>query len=139
MKDTIRKAGHAWQTMPIIADVDSSVPSCMVNRSPCITGSRGVTGHWLVDQQRRLSIQERSRLMGFDFDRIAGCKGFMSDNQLGELLGNAITAEPFGSPVVVFFFAFSTIPSETNQGEPPKHAQRPLIHTVVSSSSFGFC
>lgn len=99
--DAIKQALHThgidWRHAPVVADIDGSKPNYAVDMSPCLTGSRGQKGFWLLDQQRRMTLPERARSMGMDFTRVSIGRAAMSENMFGQILGNSITLEPLGS------------------------------------------
>ena len=74
---------------PWILDCNSSAGrakgSCGI--SPCLTRSRG-QGHWITNRGRRMNVSEMLRLQGWrgPFVKVS------SDAQLGQLLGNAMSA-----------------------------------------------
>eukprot|EP00959_Pyramimonas_sp_CCMP1952_P177249 3705033-Pyramimonas_sp.AAC.1 len=96
-KNLAQNGIKTWKDVPVIADIDGMVPNFLVDRSPCLTAKRGPKGFWLLDQQRRMTPQERARVMGMEFSRVAPALRIMSENQFGEVLGNSITLEPMGS------------------------------------------
>jgi len=71
-----------------ICDIDSSKPHWMHNCSPCLTHARA-SGHWVSSRGRRLSIDERLRLMGMDPKHIK--KDIVTERQLGGLIGNSMS------------------------------------------------
>jgi DNA (cytosine-5)-methyltransferase 1 len=73
---------------PWVLDCDSSPDRSrgIYAISPCLTRARG-RGHWITNRGRRLNISEMLRLQGWNgpFNQV------VTDSQMGELLGNAIS------------------------------------------------
>ncbi len=74
----------------IAVDCDSSRGTWMVEKSPCITATRGRNGgHWVCCKNRRMTIAEMLKAQGVDPTKInTSCIG---RRQLGEAIGNSMT------------------------------------------------
>ena len=99
--DAIKQALHVHgiecRRAPVVVDIEGSKPHYAVDMSPCLTGSRGQRGFWLLDQTRRMTLPARACSMSMDFTRVSSGCSIMSENMFGEILGNSITLEPLGS------------------------------------------
>ncbi len=67
-------------------------PTCMTDRVPCITRTRGAAGgYYITSVQRLLTVEEMLNLQGLplSYRKVARREG-VSDRQLGQIVGNAI-------------------------------------------------
>ena len=67
-------------------------PTCMTDRVPCITRTRGAAGgYYITSVQRLLTVEEMLNLQGLplSYRKVARREG-VSDRQLGQMVGNAI-------------------------------------------------
>jgi site-specific DNA-cytosine methylase len=78
-----------------VANIGSSKIHFKLGESPCITRSRGGSGgHWVTSKQRFMTIDEILRLQGVqDPSRVP--RSLVTDRQLGQIAGNAITVDLF--------------------------------------------
>ena len=85
----ILEAGHDPNLHSYIVDCDASTAKSrsMLDVSPCITRSR-YKGHWIMNQNRRMTKQEMFRLQGMDPTAFSVA---ISDNSLGHQIGNAMS------------------------------------------------
>ncbi len=72
-------------------DDKASKSNVMVQKSPCITASRGAAGgHWLTNRGRSMKLTEVIRLQGMSPLKFKGGPK-MTDFQVGKAVGNAMT------------------------------------------------
>ena len=67
-------------------------PTCMTDRVPCITRTRGAAGgYYITSVQRLLTVEEMLNLQGLplSYRKVARREG-VSDRQLGQMVGSAI-------------------------------------------------
>jgi len=76
--------------LPVVVDLGSSRAHWMVGKSPCLTHSRS-HGFYLPALGRMTSITERLRLQGLPPDIHRKCSGHVTNQQLGSMIGNAMT------------------------------------------------
>jgi site-specific DNA-cytosine methylase len=90
LKEAAAKIGRSGMKVCVAIDIDSSKPNYMVEKSPCLTASRGSTrGYYLTNKQRKMTNSELLRIQGMN-PAIAKCS-VVSRSQLGEAIGNAMT------------------------------------------------
>ena len=99
---TVDRATHLFNAKDISVQyvftdmgASSSFFCCMPNASLCITKARaGASRLWIVDRQFRmalLTVEALGQLQGFDLAAIGSMQECMSDHQLRQGLGNAMT------------------------------------------------
>ena len=72
-----------------IGDIGSSTPHFREGMAPTLTATRcKQRGYWSTKRFRRLSIPEMMRLQGADFTLLRGWEDVISENQMGEIVGN---------------------------------------------------
>ena len=76
--------------LPVVVDVGSSRAHWMVGKAPCLTHSR-THGFYLPALGRMTSIAERLRLQGLPPEIHRKCSGHVTNQQLGSMIGNAMT------------------------------------------------
>jgi site-specific DNA-cytosine methylase len=76
---------------PIVVDVDGVNAHYMRGRCPCITRTRGGAGFYLASHGRRMNVKELLRLQGLPtaINLLRGAD--ISDRQLGQMIGNAMS------------------------------------------------
>ncbi len=76
----------------IILDSGGSAPHWVDGLCPCITATRGQSrDYWSAQRLRRLTITELMRLQGADEAMLAGWEDVISPQQMGHIVGNAMT------------------------------------------------
>lgn len=75
----------------IIIDIDGSRPHWMQGLCPCITRARGGSGFYVPSRGRRLTLKERLRFQGLPATAILKNRDGITDQQLGQMIGNAMS------------------------------------------------
>lgn len=85
----IRDLGYDPKVETFIVDCDAAKPKSRHtwDSSPCLTRSR-YQGHWITNQNRRMTKEEMLRLQGMDPTKI---KVAVPENELGQQIGNAMS------------------------------------------------
>ena len=92
VKAAVQREGINLDKSWVIVDIDASrrFKQFMINKSPCITKSRGRSGYYILNKERRMSLHEIARLQGFrpsDIEPLAK----HGKTFLGAAIGNAMS------------------------------------------------
>ena len=87
----LQKLGVKPLKVPAVVDCDGVAGRWVLDKTPCLTATRGAGGgYWVTCMNRRLTTSELFKLQGMD-PQALHIPPEVSDRKLGHMIGNAVT------------------------------------------------